>query len=195
MIVRIWRSVSDAGQAVLLGADRLVRPVGEGDGGPRTVLGGGADDRRHHEERRVGMALAHGVEEAVERRGEGPQAEGVAVDDVDADLQADAVGRRVADRAGRELVEVALAGEAEVGEVHAGEPGGHGRPRPRRAVRLHAVADRAAVVHPDTCGCARALRPRAVGHPQRTQTGSRRTAATRSRPARMASAVAPGSRS
>ena len=72
----------------------------------------------------------------------------VAVDHVDPDLEAEQVGGLVADRAGRELVEVALPGQAEVDEVHVAEARRGGRPRARPAVRLHAVTDRRAVVDP-----------------------------------------------
>jgi hypothetical protein len=66
--------------------------------GPGRRLGLGADDRRDDQERDVRVAFAHRVQEAVDGRPEGPDAEGPAQREVDAELEADQVGRGVADR-------------------------------------------------------------------------------------------------
>ena len=94
------------------------------------------------------MTVADRVEQAVDSGHERSLADRVGVDDVDPELQADQIGRQVADGAGGELIELALAGEAEAVEVDVGRPGDDGGPRAGRVVGLHTVADRAAVVHP-----------------------------------------------
>ena len=55
----------------------------------------------------------------MQRRYEHPLAHRVPVDDIHAELQADRVGRQVADRPGDALVELALATEAQAGEIRA----------------------------------------------------------------------------
>ena len=112
------------------------------------VLRDRADDRADHHDRGVGMAVADRVEQTVDGGHEGPLAHRVGVDDVDPELQADQIGREVTDRAGRELVELALPGEAEAVQVDTRGSRRHGGPRPGRVLGLHAVADRTAVVHP-----------------------------------------------
>ncbi len=94
------------------------------------------------------MTVADRVEQPVDRWHERPLAHAVCVDEVDPELQADQVGGPVADRAGGELVEVALPGEPEAVEVDVGGPCDDRRPRAGRVLGLHAVTDRTAVVHP-----------------------------------------------
>ena len=54
-----------------------------------------AIDRRDDQERRFRMTVADGVEKTVYRRPEGPQAHQVRIDQVDAELDADHIGRRI----------------------------------------------------------------------------------------------------
>jgi hypothetical protein len=93
-------------------------------GGARHLLVDGAQDRRGHEQRSARVAVAHGVEEAVDGGAEPAQAHHVGVDQVDADLDADQVGRQVPDRARGELVEQGAAAEAEVDELDAAQARG-----------------------------------------------------------------------
>ena len=92
-------------------------PVGVDAGGPGVVLGHRAGDRGDHHERDVGVAIADLVEEAVDGRDERALAHRVGVHDVDAELEADEVGRLLPDHAGGERVELALPGEGEALQV------------------------------------------------------------------------------
>src|SRR3954454_106010 len=109
------------------------------------------------------MAVPYGVEEAVYGRPEGAWPHGVPVDHVDAELEADQVGRLVADRPCGELVDHGVTGQPEVEQVGTGQPGGHHRPGAQWALGLTAVADRTAVVHPARPVPPRGLADRAVG--------------------------------
>jgi len=55
-------------------------------GGSGAVFDAGADDGGDQQQGGVGVSFADGVEEAVDGRDEGAQAQGVGVDDVDAHL-------------------------------------------------------------------------------------------------------------
>ena len=101
-------------------------------GSARDGLRRRAEDRRRERSRRRRMTVADRVEEAVHRGTEGALAHGVAVDDVDAGLDADEVGRQVPDRAGDGLVEHALPREGEVLQIDIGEARDDRRPRLRR---------------------------------------------------------------
>ena len=94
------------------------------------------------------MSVAEGVEEAVDGRAEGAQAQQVEVDQVDPDLEADQVRRGVAHGARDERVEHGAAAEAQVDQLDAPEPGGVRRPGRGGALGVGPVADRAAVVQP-----------------------------------------------
>ena len=127
--------------------------------GARGVLVDRAQQRRDDQERYVRVAVADGVEEAVHRRTEGPQPHQVGVHQVDADLEADQVGGSVPDGARGERVEQGAATETEVDQLDVGDPGGDRGPGAGGMVGVRAVADGAAVVHPD--------RPAGVGGPHR----------------------------
>ena len=126
--------------------------LGEGlrVGGRRTRHGlvDGAVHGRDQPDRGVGVAVADGVEPAVDRRRQRAAPQQVLVDQVDAELEADEVGRGVADRARDEGVEEGAAAEAEVDQVETGQAGRHHGPRLGGVGRDRAVADRAAVVDP-----------------------------------------------
>ncbi|EGJ76478.1 hypothetical protein STTU_3689 [Streptomyces sp. Tu6071] len=132
----------DEGEAALAEGARV-----EG-GGARGLLVDAAVERRDHEERRLGVALADRVEEAVEGGPERAQPHEVRVDEVDAELEAEEVGGGVPERTRGERVEQGRAAETEVDEVHAPERGGPRGPRRARARRVGTVAHRTPVVHP-----------------------------------------------
>ncbi len=113
------------------------------------VLVDRTQQRRDDQQRYVRVTVPDGVEEAVHGRTEGPQPHQVGVDEVDADLEADQVGGSVPDGARGERVEQGAATEAEVDQVDAGDPRRDRRPGARGVVGVRAVADGAAVVHPD----------------------------------------------
>ena len=74
----------------------------------------------------------------------------VHVNDVDARFDADDIDVvQVADGSGDELIEVALAAEAQVLHGDARDPRSDRRPDPCWFLRLRAVADGTAVVHPN----------------------------------------------
>ncbi len=81
---------------------------------------------------------------------EGAHPHHVGVDEVDADLEADQVGRGVAYRAGDERVQQGAATEAEVHQFHLVSRCRERLPDGRRARGVGAVADGAAVVQPGT---------------------------------------------
>src|SRR5690606_35059929 len=112
------------------------------------VLVDRAVDRRDDEQRRGGVAVPDGVQEAVHRGGEGAQPHQVGVDQVDADLEADQVGRCVPDGAGGEGVEQGAAAQAEVDQLRVAAGGGQRGPGGGGGGGVGAVADRAAVVQP-----------------------------------------------
>ena len=98
------------------------------------------------------MSVAHRVEESVHGGRERPRTHRVAVDHVDAEFHADSIGRQLPDRACGELVDVTLAREPDVGQLMTRQGSGDGGPGARRSLRLHAVRDRAAVMHPAGTG-------------------------------------------
>jgi hypothetical protein len=87
-------------------------PIGAEQCWAGPVLSDGADDRRDDEYRCVRVAVADGVQKAVECRDEGTLTHGVGVDDVDSEFQADGGGGQVSDGPGHELIELALATNA-----------------------------------------------------------------------------------
>ena len=95
---------------------------------PRASLRTGTINGRDGDDRHVGLALPDGVQKPVQRRHEDALAHRVHVHHVDAGLDADDVRLGIANRPCDELVQVALAAEAQVLQRHAGLAG-----RPQRA--------------------------------------------------------------
>ena len=81
-------------------------PVAVRAGCPGIRLRARAEDGRDEQDRGVGAAFAKGVDEAVQQRLEYPLTHGIQVHDVDADLDADAVGGEVTNSARDERVDV-----------------------------------------------------------------------------------------
>ena len=94
------------------------------------------------------MTVADRVEEAVHCRREGPQAHHVGVDQIDAHLDADEVGRSVSHSAGDVLVQQSAAAEPEVDQIHAAEGGCESRPSAGGTFSAGALTDRASVMEP-----------------------------------------------
>ena len=133
------------------------------DGRARVVLDARAEDGRREHDRDCGVPVADGVEEAVQRGTERALAHRVAVDDVDAGLDADQIRGNLADRPGDGLVEHALPGEREVVQVDVCESSRDGRPRLGGSQGLQTMTDRAAVVDPSPPGRIGCRHYRALG--------------------------------
>ncbi len=145
-------------------------PFAFGIVGPGTLFRRGTEDRRRDQKRRVRFAFADRVDEAVQRRCERALSQRIHVHDVDADLQAQHVGAFVAHRARHELIEMAVAAEAEVQQFDVREARRNDGPRSGGARRFHAMADRTAVMHPTAPrGRARRFDLRAVFDAQTAQ--------------------------
>ncbi len=116
--------------------------------GTGRVLVDGAQDGGDDQQRRGRVPVADGVEEPVHRGAEGAQPHEVGVDHVDADLDADQVGRGVPHGAGGERVEQRAPAQSEVDQLDTAERGGQRGPGRAGARGVGTVADRAAVVQP-----------------------------------------------
>lgn len=92
------------------------------------------------------MTVADGVEKAVYGGPERAQAHQIGVDDIDADLDADQIGRDVAHRARGERIQQGRATHAKVDQFHAGAGSRQRGPGAGGVKCVGAVADGAAVM-------------------------------------------------